>query len=379
MNYLKNKLIIILFFFSYTSLFSDPFIDLIQDLAMQTACIGQYSITQAGGGWYEDPHDYYTPQMLAERFKYMSGERTRTTTFYGVCFDYAQAAWDDIKAYQSLYNQYGMKGQQWYIAAVDNDPNVITLYDPVSESKADLKMNGVFLKKNSTYRVRVHGNATRHAWLWIQHQDGTWYWIDPTWTDNCGYVRYGKVFGNYELELLPDSKYCVILPPLPELPELTPQDNVPKPTPSPAPQPQPAPQPYYPTHSILHDGDYDHIVEIGYARPISNLIPNQEELLLSLCYGDGNSFDRIGFFQLDYYNYEQRKDLLLGASLGIQVSEVFAFYAGGGGGYDFNQGKFDWKLNGGARLIIYRVPIRIDVAWQGQKNVLVGIYTGYCF
>ena len=79
--------------------FSDSFLSILQDLAKQTACIGSYSATQAGGGWYDDPHDYYTPQMLAERFKKMSGERTRTQTFYGVCFDYAQAAWDDIRTY----------------------------------------------------------------------------------------------------------------------------------------------------------------------------------------------------------------------------------------------------------------------------------------
>lgn len=86
-----------LFFFLNSFLYPDSFTNIIQDLAMQTACIGQYSATQAGGGWDDDPHDYYTPKMLAERFKKMSGDMTRTATFYGVCFDYAQFAWDDIK------------------------------------------------------------------------------------------------------------------------------------------------------------------------------------------------------------------------------------------------------------------------------------------
>ncbi len=151
--------------FCVTPLFSDSFLNILQDLAKQTACIGTYSATQAGGGWYDDPHDYYTPQMLAERFKKMSGERTRTQTFYGVCFDYAQAAWDDIRTYQASYNNAGMKNSQWYIAAVDDNQNYITLYDPVSKEKSDRKMNGVYLKRNSSYSIQAHGNATHHAWL----------------------------------------------------------------------------------------------------------------------------------------------------------------------------------------------------------------------
>ena len=117
-----NKGIYIFFiiniFFLNAFLYPDSFTNIIQDLAMQTACIGQYSATQAGGGWNEDPHDYYTPKMMAERFKKMSGDMTRTTTFYGVCFDYAQFAWDDIKKYQTSYNNAGMKNQEWYLVYV---------------------------------------------------------------------------------------------------------------------------------------------------------------------------------------------------------------------------------------------------------------------
>ena len=101
----KTFILIVFFFIGLTSSFADSFTDAIQDLAMQTACIGQYSATQAGGGWYDDPHDYYTPQMLAERFAKMSGNMTRTTTFYGVCFDYAQFAYLDIEKYKSWYNE----------------------------------------------------------------------------------------------------------------------------------------------------------------------------------------------------------------------------------------------------------------------------------
>lgn len=98
----------IVLLFLLVATYADSFTDAIQDLAIQTACIGQYSATQAGGGWYDDPYDYYTPAMMAERFKNMSGNMTRTTTFYGVCFDYAQYAYNDVEKYKKWYNEQGM-------------------------------------------------------------------------------------------------------------------------------------------------------------------------------------------------------------------------------------------------------------------------------
>ena len=184
---------------------------------MQTACIGQYSATQAGGGWNDDPHDYYTPKMLAERFKKMSGDMTRTTTFYGVCFDYAQFAWDDIKKYQSFYNKAGMVNQEWYLVYVDSDCNKLKLEDPVSAEKSDVIHNGVSLKRKYVKDVKAHKGlngvrATYHEWLWIQRSDGVWFWIDPTWTDNLGYVVYGYVANGEEIQLRPDEKFCINYP-----------------------------------------------------------------------------------------------------------------------------------------------------------------------
>lgn len=184
---------------------------------MQTACIGQYSATQAGGGWNDDPHDYYTPKMLAERFKKMSGDMTRTTTFYGVCFDYAQFAWDDIKKYQSSYNKAGMINQEWYLVYVASDSNKLQLEDPVSAEKADVIHNGISLKKKYEKNIKAHKGlngvrATYHEWLWIQRSDGVWFWIDPTWTDNLGYVVYGYVANGEEIQLRPDEKFCINYP-----------------------------------------------------------------------------------------------------------------------------------------------------------------------
>ena len=206
-----------LFFFLNSFLYPDSFTNIIQDLAMQTACIGQYSATQAGGGWNDDPHDYYTPKMLAERFKEMSGDMTRTVTFYGVCFDYAQFAWDDIKKYQSSYNKAGMINQEWYLVYVASDSNKLQLEDPVSAEKADVIHNGIYLKKKYEKNVKAHKGlngvrATYHEWLWIQRSDGVWFWIDPTWTDNLGYVVYGYVANGEEIQLRPDEKFCINYP-----------------------------------------------------------------------------------------------------------------------------------------------------------------------
>ena len=50
----KRYFFLIIIIFPYFATFADSFTDAIQDLAIQTACIGKYSATQAGGGWYDD-------------------------------------------------------------------------------------------------------------------------------------------------------------------------------------------------------------------------------------------------------------------------------------------------------------------------------------
>jgi hypothetical protein len=103
-----------------------------------------------------------------------------------------------------------MKDQEWYIAGADDgDPYTIILYDPVSQEKATTISNGVYLKENSRHKVYTHDGATGHAWLWVQHNNGTWYWIDPTWTDNTGYVWWGMVENGKEVQYYPDPVYCV--------------------------------------------------------------------------------------------------------------------------------------------------------------------------
>ncbi len=166
----KRKYYIILIMLLYVfSAFADSFTDVIQDLAVQTACIGQYSATQAGGGWYDDPEDYYTPPMMAGRFKQMSGNKTRTETFYGVCFDYAQAAYEDIENYKLLYNNAGMYEDRFWIAGVDSNPNIISLSFPTTYNNAKAIQNGVLGKEGSSRNIKTHkqrnGNrSTNRSW-----------------------------------------------------------------------------------------------------------------------------------------------------------------------------------------------------------------------
>jgi hypothetical protein len=212
----KVFFIVVLFLLSISSISADDLADILQDLAIQTACLGMYSTAQTGvyvTSRYDDPPDWYDPPIMANRFARMSGNMTRIETFYGVCFDYAQFAWNDIKKYQELYNDAGMKGQQWYIAVANvGDPNTIILYDPLPEGRrneATIISNGVYLKENSRHRVYAHDGATGHAWLWVQHKNGTWYWIDPTWTDNTGFPWWGMVQNGKEVQYYPDPEYCV--------------------------------------------------------------------------------------------------------------------------------------------------------------------------
>jgi tetratricopeptide (TPR) repeat protein len=193
--------------------FADTFTDELQWLAMLTACIGQYNMAQTGDYSVQDPHDYYQPRDIREWLARQSGDRTVTQTFYGICFDYAQWAYDHIKQNAGQYEALGMKKGGWYIVGALNNPRQLTLYDPVSRDRATAILNGVPLKEFSRQNVRAHGDAVMHAWLWVYGNDGTIYWIDPTWTDNAGYVWWGVVRNGEETQTRPAAEYCMV--PLP--------------------------------------------------------------------------------------------------------------------------------------------------------------------
>ncbi|MBR5966620.1 MAG: hypothetical protein IK015_10945 [Treponema sp.] len=193
---------------------TELFVYAIQDIAARTACVGQYSSTQSGGNVHEDPHDYYTAQTMAYRLKQESGNMTRTSTFYGICFDYAQFAFDYINKYLSFFKSQGLYEEQFWIVGNHDNSSEITLQYPGDENNYNAVQNGVYviIPNNSVRNVKSHDGATDHAWLWIERLDGVWFWIDPTWTDNVGYPVYGYIKNGKEIQCRPFEEFCVKYP-----------------------------------------------------------------------------------------------------------------------------------------------------------------------
>jgi tetratricopeptide (TPR) repeat protein len=182
--------------------------DALQWLTVQTACVGIYNMAETGDYSVGDPEDYYRPGDIREYLAELSGDRTAVDMFYGICFNYAQAAYNDINRYKNHYTGAGVK--DWYIAAAFEAPGQIILFDPASREQASMIVNGVPVKENARKNVQSHGAATYHAWLWVIANDGTIYWIDPTWTDTGGYVVWGVVQNGRETYLPPAARLCAV-------------------------------------------------------------------------------------------------------------------------------------------------------------------------
>jgi hypothetical protein len=180
----------------------------LQWLTVEIACLGKYSSAQAGDYTLEDPHDYYTPELINKYLANKSGKRTMTKMIYGVCFDYAQLCWDELREFKNYYNDLGV--ENYWIAGVNGEADVLTICDPVTDpQKSTFQFNGVLLEEVRKEKVRAHGDAAWHAWIWIKHKNGKIYWIDPTWTDNTGRVIWGYVDKGREIELPPADDLCV--------------------------------------------------------------------------------------------------------------------------------------------------------------------------
>ena len=328
---LKKSLIACFIFLSIVCITkADDLANLLQDLAIQTACLGMYSSTEASKrdgviNYYPDPPDWYTPPIMASRFAYMSGERTRTNTFYGICFDYAQFAWDDIKKYQPAYNKAGMKGQQWYIAvAFPGDPNTVILYDPVSPEKATSVLNGVPVREYAHHKVRTHDNVTGHAWLWVQHENGIWYWIDPTWTDNTGYPWWGIVEKDKEVLYYPNPEYCIASDyPRPLPPNKTPEGKTTRSPDSSYDDDYTASPRSYTGLSFGYISAFDFNNKFGFTLAIDDCFPTSEYAL-------------VGSLYLDYLKSNTEIGaLLIGFTAGYQFFYNYVVYVGGGIGFSF--------------------------------------------
>jgi hypothetical protein len=88
-NTKKDLFVVILFFIFIRTGVADDWADLLQDLAIQTACLGMYSTAQTGvlvTSRYDDPPDWYDPPMMANRFAVMSGDRDTDGHFLWTLF-----------------------------------------------------------------------------------------------------------------------------------------------------------------------------------------------------------------------------------------------------------------------------------------------------
>ena len=403
---MKNRHIffeIIIFLLSATLSYAESFTDAIQDLAMRTACIGQYSATQAGGGWDEDPHDYYTPSMIASRLAQESGNMTRTSTFYGVCFDYAQFAFNYIESNLNYFKSVGLYERQFWLAGTHENPDVIELLYPGNKSDYTVMQNGVYVKRpaNNPFRsVKAHKNlrgerATHHSWIWIQRSDGIWFWIDPTWTDNLGYVVYGYVSQDgEEIQCRPNKEYCIVYPSyldyLPSPPAY--RNTIPPSTTANSTNREETiitatghyPICDYTTHNFL---------SLGFYTPYESLF-NNSQFGFSHSYEENLSYmsdtwhSAILMWQIDYYALNGDSALLFDINLGYQLAwNYFALgiYGGGGIGWEangyiplpFSNTSFAWKWTVGARLILYIISLRAELSYLNKSGYMIGMYIGF--
>ena len=407
----KQITVLFLFLAIVCTTFADSFTDAIQDLAVRTACVGQYSATEAGGGWNEDPHDFYTPQMIASRLAQESGNMTRTSTFYGVCFDYAQFAFDYIEWNLNYYKSVGLYERQFWLAGTDNNSNTIELQYPGNKNDYSVIQNGVYVKRPAnnpfrsikTHRLNNQGNrAIHHAWVWIQRADGVQFWIDPTWTDNLGYVVYGYVSSSgEEIQCRPNRDFCINYPSnLNNLP-LPPSygNTIPQSPTANSTNREETIKDAGRTYTDIITGktiyasedDMYIIWSLGFHTPCDKLFDTSTLGLSLSCESvpvTGNTWhSAIFMWQADYYALNGNSALLFDINLGYQLSWNYfglGIYGGGGIGWStsgyipltFSDTSFAWKWTVGTRIMLNKVSLRAELSYLNKSDYMIGVYVG---
>ena len=413
---MKKKLISILAIFSALvgSLFADSFTDAIQDLAKYTACVGKYSMAEAGLSGTAS--DYYTEEMIDSRLAQVSGNSTMTPTFFGVCFDYAMTAYKYVMFKKSYYNSKGMYEQQVWIAGTDENSNSIELQYPGNKNNYSVIQNGVYMKRpaNNPFRsVKTHRHAdgkgkraTNHAWIWIERADGVQFWVDPTWTDNCGYVVYGYVSqSGEEIQCRPDHRYdsplltkypthLNYLPLPPEMGYKQPPSDTTNST-DPEETIRNAGRIYTDiiTGKTVHAtaDDLSHIWSVGFHTPRENPFTTSTIGFSFGCESVPVTADTwhsmIFMWQIDYYALDGNSALLfdinLGYNLGWNYFEL-GLYGGGGIGCAMEDSYFPlgsgaslaWKWTAGVRLMLQKISFRGELSYLNKNDYMIGMYIG---
>ncbi len=183
--------------------------DQLQWLAVTVACKGVYDMAYTGDFSAKNPKGYYTTRhiksYLAREDEYSKG----TLLFEGICFDYADFAYQEVKKNRLNYPKVA---NFWMVGTFEQTgANDIVSYRIANTGEVpNWTINNTPVVINSHNHVYAHDGVTGHAWFWVKATDGIIYWVDPTWTDSEGRPVYGIVQdGVREVQLEPNPAYCV--------------------------------------------------------------------------------------------------------------------------------------------------------------------------
>lgn len=178
----------------------------LQWLAVKIACKGVYDMAYTGNLSAKNPMDYYKTSYIKSYLASNDGKASKgTTLFEGICFDYADFAYQEVRDNK---NQYQNVANFWMVGTFEDSSNIIVykIAEKGETSTMIIKKTPVVVYNQQ--HIAAHGNATNHAWFWVRSTDGTIYWIDPTWTDSTGRPVYGIVRGGQEIPLEPSADLC---------------------------------------------------------------------------------------------------------------------------------------------------------------------------
>lgn len=179
----------------------------LQWLAVKIACKGVYDMAYTGDFRAKNPIDYYKTSFIKNYLASNNGNVSKgTTLFEGICFDYADFAYQELKENKSSYSNVT---RFWMVSTFDNPTDIIAYRIAEKGEVSNFIINNTPVVIFSHNHIKAHGGATSHSWFWVQSKDGTVYWVDPTWTDNSGKPVYGIIRNGEELQLTPDSSLCV--------------------------------------------------------------------------------------------------------------------------------------------------------------------------
>jgi len=176
-----------------------------QWLAVKVACKGVYDMAYTGDFRANNPTDYYKTSFIKSYLASNDGNASRgTILFEGICFDYADFAYQEVK---DNTKEYPNVANFWMVGTFKNSSDIVAYKVANAGETSTMTINKTPVVVFSHNHISAHDGATNHAWFWVQTTDGIVYWVDPTWTDNSGRPVYGIVRGGKEVQLEPDSRF----------------------------------------------------------------------------------------------------------------------------------------------------------------------------